>query len=80
MGYAPVSQREEVFARQIVNAAYTVHKRLGPGLLERVYEACFCHELNKAGLSFQRQLEIPIIYDGLVFDEACAWMCWLRTW
>lgn len=70
MGYAPVSQREEVLAKQTVNAAYTVHKRLGPGLLEKVYEACFCHELKKVGVSFQRQLDIAIVYDGLVFDEA----------
>jgi GxxExxY protein len=70
MSYAPVSQREEAVARHIVNAAYMVHKRIGPGLLERVYEVCFCHELKKAGLSFQRQVDIPIVYDGLVFDEA----------
>jgi GxxExxY protein len=69
MGYAPVSQREEAVAKQIVNAAYLVHKQLGPGLLEKVYEACFCHELRKAGLEFQRQLDVPIVYDGLVFEE-----------
>lgn len=69
MGYAPVSQREEVVAKQTVNAAYLVHKQLGHGLLEKVYEACFCHELRKAGLKFQRQLDIPIVYDGLVFEE-----------
>jgi len=39
-------------------------------LLEKVYETCFCHELRKVGLSVQRQLEIPIVYDGLVFEEA----------
>ena len=39
-------------------------------MLEKVYEACFCHELKKAGLMFHRQLDIPIVYDGLVFDEA----------
>ena len=70
MSYVPVSQREEAVAKQIVNAAYTVHKQLGPGLLEKVYEICFCHELKKLGLSFQRQIDIPIIYDSLVFDEA----------
>ncbi len=69
MGYAPVSQREEAVAKHVVNAAYLVHKQLGPGLLEKVYEACFCHELRKAGLEFQRQLDIPIVYDGLVFEE-----------
>ena len=69
MGYTPVSQREETVAKQIVNAAYLVHKQLGPGLLEKVYEACFCHELRKAGFKFHRQLDIPIVYDGLVFEE-----------
>jgi GxxExxY protein len=68
--FAPVSVKEETIAKHIVNAAYRVHKQLGPGLLEKVYEACFCHELKKTGLSYQRQLEIPIVYDGLIFDEA----------
>jgi GxxExxY protein len=40
----------EANARKIVDAAYVVHKTLGPGLLERVYEVCFCHELTKRGL------------------------------
>ena len=35
----------------------------------KVYEACFCHELTKRGLSYQRQVDIPIEYDGLKFDE-----------
>jgi GxxExxY protein len=70
MSYAPISQREESIAKHIVHAAYTVHKQLGPGLLEKVYEACFCHELRKAALSVRRQLDIPIVYDGLIFDEA----------
>lgn len=46
-----------------------MHKKLGPGLLERVYEVCFCHELSKQGLKYQRQVDIPIVYDGIVFDE-----------
>jgi len=39
-------------------------------LLERVYEACFCHELSKRGLQYQRQVDFPIVYDEIVFDEA----------
>ena len=70
MRYAPVSQREEAVAKQVVNSAYLVHKQLGPGLLEKVYEACFCHELRKAELTYKRQLVIPVIYDGMVFEEA----------
>lgn len=53
----------------IVDAAYTVHKNLGPGLLEKVYEICFCHELTKRGLKWRRQVDIPIIYDNIIFDE-----------
>ncbi|MBL7708974.1 MAG: GxxExxY protein [Chitinophagaceae bacterium] len=60
---------EEFLCKEIVDCAYRVHKELGPGLLEKVYEACFCHELKKKGIKFQRQVELPIHYDGLVFDE-----------
>ncbi|MBL7211247.1 MAG: GxxExxY protein [Desulfobacteraceae bacterium] len=67
--FKPLSRKEESVARMVVDSAYTVHKALGPGLLEKVYEICFCHELSKRGLRTQRQIEIPIKYDGLVFDE-----------
>ncbi len=69
MGYEPLSRREEEIAKIIVDSAYNVHKELGPGLLEKIYEACFCHELAKRKLSYQRQVNIPIIYDGITFDE-----------
>jgi len=65
----PLSAREEDIGRIIVDFAYKVHFQLGPGLVERVYEICFCHELKKAGLEFKRQIDIPIIYDGLIFDD-----------
>lgn len=68
MDYKPLSIKEEEIATKIVDAAYCVHKELGPGLLEKVYEVCFCHELSKRGLSYQRQEEVPIIYDGITFD------------
>ena len=38
-------------------------------MLERVYEVCFCHELSKRGLKYKRQVDIPIVYDGMNFDE-----------
>ena len=56
-------------ARKIVDAAFVVHKELGPRLLERVYEVCFCHELTKRGLKYLRQVDVPITYDGILFDE-----------
>jgi len=69
MNYAPISDKEERIAKAIVDAAYTVHSALGPGLLENVYEVCFCHELAKRGLSYRRQVVVPIVYDGITFDE-----------
>ena len=69
MCFKPLSKREEDIAKKIVDAAFTIHKALGPGLLERVYEVCFCHELSKRRLKFKRQVDIPIVYDGLTFDE-----------
>ncbi|MCK4678489.1 MAG: GxxExxY protein [Bacteroidales bacterium] len=67
--FNPIPEELEIIGKKIVDAAYTVHKNLGPGLLEKVYETCFCHELQKRGLNYQRQLYIPIVYDGLEFDE-----------
>ena len=66
----PIPIELDEIGKLIVDAAYTVHKNLGPGLLEKVYEVCFCHELSKRGLSYQRQIDLPIIYDDIVFEEA----------
>lgn len=64
-----LTQREEELCRIIVDCAYKVHIALGPGLLEKIYESCFCYELSKRNVSSKRQLKIGINYDGLVFDE-----------
>jgi GxxExxY protein len=69
MKFRLLSKREESTAEKIVDAAFTVHKVLGPGLLERVYEVCFCHELSKRELKYERQVDLPIRYDGMIFDE-----------
>ena len=63
------SQRIEEIAKIIVNSAFIVHKELGPGLLEKVYEACLAYEIEKAGLIVKRQVNIPIIYDGITLNE-----------
>ena len=60
---------ENELAKQIVDAAYQVHTKLGPGLLESVYETVLAYELTKRGMRPQRQVPIPIQYDGLKFDE-----------
>lgn len=67
--YKPISSDLNRIGKEIVDAAFKGHKNLGPGLLERVYEVCFCHELSKKGIGFERQVEIPIKYDELTFDE-----------
>jgi GxxExxY protein len=67
--YKEVSQEEDRIGKEIVNAAFLVHKELGPGLLEKVYEVCFCHVLTKKGFLIKRQLDIPIVFEGLIFEE-----------
>ena len=60
---------ENDIAKQTVDAAYQIHTRLGPGLLESVYEVVLAHELRKRQLSVARQVPIPIEYDGVKFEE-----------
>lgn len=67
--FSKIDESVERIARLVVDAAYTVHVNLGPGLLEKVYEVCFCHELEKRGLHYKRQVDIPIVYDNLIFSE-----------
>jgi GxxExxY protein len=64
-----LGDREEKLAKIIVDCAFTVHKNLGPGLLKKKYETCFCHELAKRKIACKRQIETPIVYDGITFDE-----------
>ncbi len=61
--------RENDIAQTVLNAAFRIHTTLGSGLLESVYEVILAHELRKQGLTVERQKQIPITYDGLVFDE-----------
>jgi GxxExxY protein len=53
---------------RIIGLAMRVHRRLGPGLLEAVYEACLCRELGRACVKFQRQAPVPVIYDDVRLD------------
>jgi GxxExxY protein len=52
----------------IIGAAIEVHKCTGPGLMESVYEECLCYELSHLGLSFGRQVHLPISYKGVKLD------------
>jgi GxxExxY protein len=53
---------------RIIGLAMRVHRRLGPGLLESVYERCLCHELSKEGIAFQGQVPLPVPYDDILLD------------
>jgi GxxExxY protein len=53
---------------RIIGLAMRVHRRLGPGLLESVYEKCLCHEFGKAAVSFRCQLPLPVNYDDVLLD------------
>jgi GxxExxY protein len=52
----------------IIGAAIEVHRLLGPGLLESAYEECLCHELYLRGLSFERQVALPVSFKGVLLD------------
>ena len=61
--------KENEIAKEVVDAAFRVHKKLGPGLLESVYEVVLAHEIKKRGLSVIRQKPVPIKYDNMVFNK-----------
>ena len=69
MEHEPLSDADEAIGKAVVDSAFRVHKELGPGLLEKIYEACFCYELDKRGLEARRQVDIPIVYGDMSFDE-----------
>jgi GxxExxY protein len=70
-GAEKAERTENSLTDQIIGAAIEVHRHLGPGLLESAYEECLCYELSRRGISFQRQVAIPLSYKGLKLD--CAY-------
>ena len=60
---------ENPISKEIVDAAFIIHSKLGPGLLESVYEVILAYELKKRGLRVDRQLPIPIVWDDIRFEE-----------
>ena len=59
---------ENEIAKIIVNTAYNIHVKLGPGLLESVYEEIMCFEFESKGLFVERQKAIPVFWKGLKMD------------
>ncbi len=63
-----LGMNDNQIARETVDAAVQVHKRLGPGLLESVYKSVMAHELTKRGLSVIRERAVPVVYDSIRLD------------
>ncbi len=65
----PIPVEVDAVAKQVVDGAYRVHRAMGPGLLESVYEACMCCELSRRNLTFEKQLDVPIVYEGVRLES-----------
>ena len=60
--------QDDPYSWRVIGCAIEVHRTLGPGLMESVYEACLCHELTLAGLRFERQRKVPVVYKDSRLD------------
>ncbi len=65
----PIPHRAEEVAKIVLDGAFKVHSALGPGLLESVYETCLAHELRTAGVKFESQTTLPIIYGNMTVES-----------
>lgn len=63
-----LNQQENKITQSIVDCAFRVHSKLGPGLLESIYEECLCYELKKKDLQLERQKVLPVQYDDLLIN------------
>ena len=70
MKYEPIPEYLDKIGKEIVDAAYCVHKAMGPGLLECIYEECMIYELRKRGYTVNNQREVPIEYDGQILKSS----------
>jgi GxxExxY protein len=64
-----LSVKENEIAREVVDAAFHIHSTMGPGLFESVYEVILDYELRHRGFTVERQVSVPITYEGILFDE-----------
>ncbi len=69
MDFEPISEKLERIGKEIVDSAYRVHKELGPGLLESVYEECMIYDLRRKELMVDEQVFLPIEFDGQVLSQ-----------
>lgn len=67
--FQKLSEYEEYLAKQIVDIAFCIHKELGPGLLESVYARCFYYELANRKINYDKEKEVPVIYQSLQIGD-----------
>jgi GxxExxY protein len=63
-----VGERFNAITEKAIGCAIEVHRAIGPGLLESAYEECLCYELRQCGLSFERQVPLPVVYKAVKLD------------
>ena len=63
-----MSYENDPLTEKIIGFAIGVHRHLGPGLLESAYEECLCYKIEQSGLSFRRQVALPIVYKAVRLD------------
>jgi GxxExxY protein len=68
-GFEPIPTELNELSRLILDCAFTVHKALGPGLLETTYRLCLTHEIRKRGVLVERELALAVVYDGLSLES-----------
>jgi len=75
--FKPIPSEVEATGKHVLDAAYTVHSALGPGLLESVYEACTAHELRRSGLHVETQVAIPVAYQDVRIETGLRLDLWV---
>ena len=76
--YKPIPLDIEEIGKKVLDAAYTVHSTLGPGLLESVYEACLAHEIKKLGLIAETQVTVPVKYQDVFVETGLRLDIWVE--
>ena len=76
--FKPIPLEEEAIGKKILDAAYTVHSSLGPGLLESVYEACTAYEARQQGFSVETQVVVPVKYHTVLIDTGLRLDLWVE--
>ena len=74
--FAPISPDVEAIGKKILDAAYTVHTALGPGLLESVYEACLAYEAGRQDVSVETQVVVPVKYQSVFIETGLRLDLW----